>query len=72
MDPKGSKDSAFNSWVKTLTSTYLDLFIRLAAVYFAIFLIQDMIVIAINSAIKKIDDETEKKMGKFGNIPGLF
>lgn len=44
MDPKGSKDSAFNSWVKTLTSTYLDLFIRLAAVYFAIFLIQDMIV----------------------------
>ena len=43
MDPKGSKDSAFNSWVKTLTSTYLDLFIRLAAVYFAIFLIQDMI-----------------------------
>ena len=22
MDPKGSKDSAFNSWVKTLTSTY--------------------------------------------------
>ena len=44
MDPKGSKDSSFNSWVKTLTSTYLDLFIRLAAVYFAIFLIQDMIV----------------------------
>lgn len=44
MDPKGSKDSAFNSWVKTLTSTYLDLFIRLAAVYFAIYLIQDMIV----------------------------
>ena len=44
MDPKGSKDSAFNTWVKTLTSTYLDLFIRLAAVYFAIFLIQDMIV----------------------------
>ena len=43
MDPKGSKDSAFNSWVKTLTSTYLDLFIRLAAVYFAIFLIQDII-----------------------------
>ena len=44
MDPKGSKDSAFNSWVKTLSSTYLDLFIRLAVVYFVIFLIQDMIV----------------------------
>ena len=44
MDPKGSKDGAFNSWVKTLTSTYLDLFIRLAVIYFVIFLIQDMIV----------------------------
>lgn len=43
MDPKGSKDSAFNSWVKTLTSTYIDIFIRLAVVYFVIFLIQDMI-----------------------------
>lgn len=44
MDPKGSKDSSFNSWVKSLTSTYLDLFIRLAVVYFVIYLIQDMIV----------------------------
>ena len=44
MDPKGSKDGAFSAWVKTLTSTYLDLFIRLAAVYFVIFLIQDMMV----------------------------
>ena len=44
MDPNGSKDNAFNSWVKTLTSTYIDLFIRLAVVYFVIFMIQDMIV----------------------------
>ena len=43
MDPNGSKDSGFNSWVKTLSQTYLDLFIRLASVYFVIFLIQDMI-----------------------------
>lgn len=43
MDPKGGKDGAFKSWTKTLSSTYLDLFIRLSAVYFAIFLIQDMI-----------------------------
>ena len=34
--------------------------------------LQDMIVVAINEANKKIDAETEKKMGKFGNIPGLF
>lgn len=43
MDPKGGKDGAFKSWTKTLSSTYLDLFIRLSAVYFAIFLIQDII-----------------------------
>ena len=44
MDPKGTKDSAFSTWVKTLTSTYLDLFIRLATVYFVIFLVQDMMI----------------------------
>lgn len=44
MDPKGGKDSAFSSWVKALSSTYLDIFIRLAVVYFVIFLIQDMII----------------------------
>ena len=34
--------------------------------------LQDMILVAMNSAMKKIDETTEKKMGKFGNIPGLF
>ena len=34
--------------------------------------LEDMIVIAVNDAQKKIDAETEKKMGRFGNIPGLF
>lgn len=51
MNPNGSKDNAFNSWVKMLTTTYLDLFVRLAVVYFVIFLIQDMIAngLSINS-----------------------
>lgn len=44
MDPRGSKDGSFNAWVKALTSTYLDLFVRLAVIYFVIYLIQDMIV----------------------------
>ena len=44
IDPKGSRDESFKAWTKALTSTYLDLFIRLAVVYFVIFLIQDMIV----------------------------
>ncbi len=34
--------------------------------------LQDMIVVAINDANKKIDDLTEKKLGKYSNIPGLF
>ena len=34
--------------------------------------LQDMILVAANNAMKKVDDMTEKKMGKFGNIPGLF
>ena len=35
-------------------------------------MLQDMIMLAVNDAIKKIDETTENKMGKFGNIPGLF
>lgn len=35
-------------------------------------ILEDMIILAINDAISKIDKETERKMGKFGNIPGLF
>ena len=35
-------------------------------------MLQDMVVVAINDAMKKIDQTTEKKMSKFGNIPGLF
>ena len=53
IDPKSSKDGgAFSSWVKSLTSTYLDLFLRLAIIYFVIFLIQDIITngIIINDA----------------------
>ena len=51
IDPKSEKDGAFGAWVKTLTSTYLELFIHLAVIYFVIFLIQDMIVngLVINS-----------------------
>ena len=34
--------------------------------------LQDMLMVAINQASAKVDDTMEKKMGKFGNIPGLF
>lgn len=32
----------------------------------------DMTMLAINDTVKKIDAELEKKMGKFGNVAGLF
>ena len=35
-------------------------------------MLEDMIMVAFNDATKKRDAETEKKMGKFANIPGLF
>ena len=34
--------------------------------------LQDMLIVAFNDASKKVDKETEKKMSKYGNIPGLF
>ena len=40
MDPKSAKNGLFSRWVKQCTKTYLDLFVRLLAVYFAIYLIQ--------------------------------
>lgn len=36
-------------------------------------MLQDMILVAVNQAFKKVDDYTEQKMAKYGNImPGLF
>ncbi len=43
IDPKSSKDGSFASWVKALTSTYLDLFIRLIIIFFVLFLVQEII-----------------------------
>lgn len=45
MIPSSGKDGgAFSNWVKALISTYIDIFVRLAVIYFVIFLIEDMIV----------------------------
>lgn len=42
IDPKSSKDGMFNKWLKTCTTTYLDLFIRLISIYFAMFIISNV------------------------------
>ena len=34
-------------------------------------MVQDMIVIAVNEANKKIEEESQKLLGGFGNIGGL-
>lgn len=39
ISPGQEKNGAFGNWVKTLTSTYLSLFIRLIIIYFGIYLI---------------------------------
>ena len=35
-------------------------------------MLQDMVVIAVNDAMKQVDKVTEEKMGRFSSIPGLF
>lgn len=39
MSPKSENNGTFGSWVKAVTSTYLDLFLRVAILYFIIFMI---------------------------------
>lgn len=35
-------------------------------------ILEDMLVVALNNAYKKVDNFKEQKMSRFGNIPGLF
>ena len=35
-------------------------------------MLEDVLVLALNDAFKKVDKTTEQKMGKFANVPGLF
>lgn len=42
IDPKSSKNGIFNKWLKEVGVTWLDLFLRLAAVYFAVFIISSL------------------------------
>ena len=39
---EGKGEDAFSCWIRSLTSTYLELFIRLAVMYFVIFLVNDL------------------------------
>lgn len=43
MSPNSKDSGALGTWAKALTSTYLDIFIRLTMIYIVIYLIQDII-----------------------------
>lgn len=43
VDPKSAKDGAFSAWTKMLTSTFLDVFLRLMIVYFIVFLVSELL-----------------------------
>lgn len=52
MDPKSGDKGMFQNWLKTCISTYLELFIRLAAIFFGVFAI---ITLANNAELVKDD-----------------
>ena len=56
VDPKKGKE-VFDKWVKVCISTYLDLFIRLLAIYFAIFVITQMIDLRFVDAVTGLETE---------------
>ena len=45
---EGKGEDAFSSWTSSLISTYIDLFIRLAVIYFGLFIVQAILINGIN------------------------
>lgn len=56
IDPKGAKDGAFSHWIKSLTTTFLDIFIKLGLVYIVLVFIH--LIVNVN-----------EKGGLFANFP---
>ena len=50
IDPKKGKEM-FDKWVKTCINTYLDLFIRLLGIYFAVFIVTQLIDLEMEDAV---------------------
>ncbi|MEG0994706.1 MAG: hypothetical protein RSE91_01880 [Bacilli bacterium] len=42
INPKAAKDGAFNNWIKSCVTTYLDLFIKIGVVYLCVFLLTNI------------------------------
>ena len=65
MDPKSSKDGAFNKWVKMVISVWLDLFIKLGIIYFVMLVISELI------SSQVISNLTRELFGNNGPRGGL-
>lgn len=65
IDPSSGKNGMFGKWLKEVGKTYADLFIRLAAVYFAIALIK-IIVPNVTTAIGNVQDAVVRVFVIFG------
>lgn len=63
IDPKKGKET-FDKWVKLCISTYLDLFVRLLAIYFAVFIISQVIDLQFVS----LETGTSKDVGAFVKV----
>jgi len=70
IDPKKGKD-VFDKWLKSCVSTYLDLFIRLLAIYFAIFVIGQVVNMQFKDAVTG-DDATVNAFVKVFIIMGAL
>lgn len=69
IDPKSAQNGAFSAWVKSVTTTYIDLFTRLAIIYFIIFMIQEF---SINGIVMDVGTGAVGLFSKIFIILGLF
>ena len=60
IDPKNGKDGMFKNWYKEVFKTWASLFVRLIAIFFGVYLIQQ-----INGTIYLINDQKEPLSGHF-------
>lgn len=66
VDPQSAEKGSFAAWTKSLIVTYLDLFIRLLIVFFAIFCVQEITTNGIQLPV------TEEKLGVVSVMATIF
>lgn len=70
ISPESGKNGAFNSWVKMLTKTYLDLFLRIAIIYFVVYISSTLL--AEDTIIFSSDNGTLNTFSRIFIWLGLF